>query len=378
MTRTWDYLIVGAGVSGLSIGWQLARRGHQVVVLERNHAGSGASTAAAGMLAPIAELKFAQDNLTQLSLQSLELYPDFISELEHDAQIQVDYRTQGTLLIGIDRDDTEALNHTYQYQRQLGLQIERLSPDAARELEPGLSPNIHSALFCARDHQLDTRLLIKALTSAFLSAGGTLLENTEVSSVLCENNQIRGILTTAGCDIMAQKVVLAAGAWTRAIGGLAAGVLPHIRPVKGQMLAVELGEPPLCTHVLRAPDAYLVPRSNGQLLIGSTMEEKGFDARMTAGAIFELLRGAWETLPGIYDSALLETWTGFRPVSLDGAPILGPSPEIKNLWFALGHGRHGILLAPITAKLMADALETEEISAPMKPFLIERFRRRRT
>ncbi len=376
MAQTWDYLIVGAGVSGLSIGWQLARRGHHVAIVERDTAGAGASTDAAGMLAPIAEIKFAQENLTNLSFQSLELYPDFIKELESDSQISIDYRTHGTLLLGIDRDDAEALDHTYQYQRQLGLQIERLTPEAARELEPGLSPNIHSALFCANDHQIDARLLVKALASAFVRTGGTLIENSEVSEVLCENNQIRGVLTSAGCDISAHQVIIAAGAWTRSIRGLPTGVLPHIRPVKGQMLSIELGEPPLCSHVLRGPDAYLVPRSNGQLLIGSTMEDKGFDARMTAGAVFELLRGAWETLPGIYDSAILETWSGFRPVSLDGAPILGPSPVIKNLWFALGYGRHGILLTPITAKLMTHALETQEIPAQMKPFLIDRFQRR--
>lgn len=373
MAQTWDYLIIGAGVSGLSIGWQLARRGHQVAIVERDSAGAGASTAAAGMLAPIAEIKFAQENLTNLSLQSLELYPDFIAELESDAQMSIDYRTHGTLLIGIDRDDTAALDHTYQYQRQLGLQIERLSPEAARELEPGLSPNIHSALFCPDDHQIDARLLVKALARAFVNAGGTLIENSEISEVLYENSQIRGALTSAGCDISAHKVIIAAGAWARSIRGLPSGILPHIRPVKGQMISLELGEPPLCRHVLRGPDAYLVPRSNGQLLIGSTMEEKGFDARMTAGAVFELLRGAWETLPGVYDSAILETWASFRPVSLDGAPILGPSPTIKNLWFALGHGRHGILLTPSTARLTVQALETREIPAQMKPFLIDRF-----
>lgn len=349
-TLEFDVAIVGAGVVGLGVGWQLAEAGLSVGVFEREHAGAGASSAAAGMLAPTAEVTYEEEALLELGRRSLAMYPDFVAEVEACSGTDVDYRTEGTLVVGVDRDDTEALARLHDYHLELGLDVERLSADAAREREPGLSPGIHSALSIPGDHQVDPRKLTRALESCLASAGGELLEQTPVASVdIDEDDQrVEGVVLADGRSVRCETVLLAAGAWTGDIEGLPSDVVPHVRPVRGQMLALELGDPPICEHVIRAPDAYLVPKSDGRLIIGATSEEMGFDPRLTAGGIFELLRGAWETMPGIYDLHLLDMWTGFRPVALDNEPKLGPT-RIDGLWLGTGHGRNGILLAATTA-----------------------------
>jgi len=370
-------LVIGAGVAGLSTAWRLATAGAHVTCVERDVAGSGASTAAAGMLAPTAEVTFEEEELLALNQASRELYPDFVAELQAAADLDVDYRTDGTLVVGLDRDDTEALDHLLVYQRALGLDAQRLSGAEATEREPALSPSVHSAVWCPSDHQVDPPLLVRALVRAFVSAGGTLLEHTEVVEVLHDDTRVTGARTrrtledgSSGEDeiLTADRVVVSTGAWTRKLGGLERRHKPHIRPVRGQMLSLEMPDASFCTHVIRAPDAYLVPKSDGRMIVGATMEEMGFDARMTAGGVFELLRGAWETMPGVYDMPIIETWTGFRPMTLANLPVLGPSPHLADLWFATGHGRNGILLTPITGMLMSQAILGGRIPKALEPF----------
>ena len=361
-----DIAIIGAGVAGLGVGWKLAKAGREVTILERGGVGAGASTAAAGMLAPTAEVTFEEEALLRLGQQSLAMYPEFVDELEADSGLGVDYRTDGTLMVALDADDARALEHIHGYHTELGLAVERLSAERARQLEPGLAPGLHSALFIGSDHQVDPRRLVEALARAFERAGGRLLEHTEVERVAIEG-RIEAVHTGAGQRVACETLVVAAGAWTRHIEGVPAAQMPRIRPVRGQMLSVALGQPPLCRHVIRAPDAYLVPKSDGRLIVGATSEERGFDERLTAGGVFELLRGAWQALPGIYDQPLLDLWTGFRPVSLDNLPVVGPC-EIDGLWFATGYGRNGILLTPITATLLAEAIETGQVPEALAPF----------
>jgi len=372
MIQSTEFAIIGAGVAGLSIGWRLAKSGIKVAIFERDTAGQGASRAAAGMLAPSSEVAFEEDALLHLGLKSLALYPDFVAELEQDAGMRVDYRDEGTLLIGLDADDAIALDHTHDYRLKCGLSAEKLDAQQARELEPALDPNLQSALYIASDHQVDPLLLTQAMAQAFKRAGGQLIENCAIESVDCEGDKIRAIHTAAGERVVCDNLLVAAGPWTRSINGIPPGVLPRVRPVRGQMLSVALGEPALCRHVIRAPDAYLVPKSDGRLLIGATMEERGFDPSPTAGGVFELLRGAWETMPGIYDHDLLDIWTGFRPVSLDNLPVLGPTP-VDGLWLACGHGRNGILLTPITALGVADAIISGELPEDLRGFTSARF-----
>ncbi|AWV91153.1 glycine oxidase ThiO [Bradymonas sediminis] len=372
MIQSTEFAIIGAGVAGLSIGWRLAKSGIKVTIFERDAAGQGASRAAAGMLAPSSEVAFEEDALLHLGLKSLALYPDFVAELEQDAGISVDYRDEGTLLIGLDADDAIALEHTHDYRVKCGLGAEKLDAQQARELEPGLDPNLQSALYIASDHQVDPLRLTQAMAQAFKRAGGQLIENCAIESVDCQGDKVRALRTAAGDRVVCDNLLIAAGAWTRSIKGIPRGVLPRVRPVRGQMLSVALGEPAICRHVIRAPDAYLVPKSDGRLLIGGTMEERGFNPSPTAGGVFELLRGAWETMPGIYDHDLLDIWTGFRPVSIDNLPVLGPTP-VDGLWLACGHGRNGILLTPITALGVADAILGGAVPEDLRGFTSARF-----
>ncbi len=351
--------IIGAGVAGLGIGWQLAKRDHDVTIFERDTPGYGASTAAAGMLAPTAEVTFEEESLLDLNQRSRAMYPDFVKELEADAGVTVDYRDEGTLVVGLDRDDTEALDRLLEYQRALGLTVERLNGEEARAIAPALSPRVHSAVYCREDHQVDPPKLVDALVRAFKARGGTLRDHTAIEEVVITDGVARGCRDAEGTLHSADHIVVATGAWTRELGGFAKGELPHVRPVRGQMISVlQDVERPLLEHVIRAPDAYLVPKSDGRIIIGATMEEMGFDDRLTAGGVFELLRGAWEAMPGIYDLPIERMWTGFRPITLSNEPVLGPSSTVDGVWFATGHGRNGILLTPITAKQMATTIHT--------------------
>ena len=362
-------VIIGGGVVGLGVGWQLASRGWRVTLCERDVVGAGASTAAAGMLAPTAEVNFEEEALLRLNHASRELYPDFVRELEAEAGVDVDYRTDGTLVVGLDRDDSEALERLLVYQHSLGLHAERLSGEAAREREPGLSPNVHSAVWCPGDHQVDPVLLIKALRVALEQRAGLIREQTEVEEVLLDGGVARGVRLVGGEVIEADRVLVAAGAWVKTLGGLSARQKPRIRPVRGQMLALRMPDgQPTCTHVVRSPDAYIVPKSDGRLIIGATMEERGFDANLTAGGVFELLRGAWEAVPGTYDLDLIGMWTGFRPMTLSNDPVLGPSRSIEQLWFGAGHGRNGILLTPLTARLLARSIDEDRILPELEEF----------
>lgn len=371
---TTDIAIIGAGVAGLGVGWKLAQAGFEVTIFERDRAGAAASYAAAGMLAPTAEVTFEEEDLLRLGQRSLGMYPDFVDELEDASGVDVDYRTDGTLMVALDRDDAEALDRVWAYHNELGLDVDRLDAAQARELEPGLVPNLHSALRIGTDHQVDPRRLTRALATAFERAGGRLVEKCAIVRIAIDDGGVAAVITDAGERVACQQVVVAAGAWVRQLDGLPAGVVPRVRPVRGQMLAVDLGEPALCRHVIRAPDAYLVPKSDGRLIVGATMEEMGFDPELTAGGVFELLRGAWETLPGIYDQHLLDMWTGFRPVSLDNLPVVG-STEVDGLWFSTGHGRNGILLTPVTAVGLYEAISTGKLPDSLQGFTPARFAR---
>ena len=366
MTTPQTIGIIGGGVAGLGPAWQLATRGWNVHLFERDTIGSGASRRAAGMLAPTSEVTFEEKQLLRIGQQSLQMYPDWIDELTAISGVDVDYRREGTLIVAVDRDDAEALEHLYQYHQRLGLDVERLVGDDARQLEPGLSPNIHYALFTPHDHQVDPIRLIDALGKAFVAAGGHLHEDTEVAGVELGDDGVRAIRLDDSTAIDTEAAVVAAGAWSPRLDGID-DVLPHIRPVRGQMLAVELGSPPIIDRVVRAPDAYLVPKSDGRLLIGSTMEERGFDERLTAGGLFDILEGAWEAVPGIYDAPVVDTWTGFRPLTLANQPVIGPT-AIDGLFLSVGHGRNGILLSAATGYGLAEAIDTGHIPDYLRPF----------
>lgn len=366
-------VIIGAGISGLAIGWHVARAGQRVTILERGQAGRAASWAAAGMLAPRIEAEPGEEAALGLMLESRDRWAEYARALEAASGMDIGYRTEGTLAVALDRDDAERLQFNFQFQRQLGLSVEWLSGRQARAREAHLARGITAAIDSPLDHQVDNRRVVEALAIAFRRAGGELIENCEVSAVDIDGGRVRGVHLAVGGERRADQVVVAAGAWSRKIGGIPTP--PPVRPVKGQMAAVQMPhEAALISRVIWGPDAYLVPRSDGRLLIGATVEEMGFDTQLTAGGMFHLLRAAWETLPGIYDLPLCESWAGLRPGSRDDAPILGPT-EIDGLVMATGHHRNGILLAPVTGDALGEYLLTGKIQNAIAPFGPERFER---
>lgn len=362
--------IIGAGVIGLALGWRLAQGGATVTIFERDQPGQGASFAAAGMLAAACEAEPGEAALGALSRASLALWPDFAAELEAASGQSVGLRREGTLLVALNRDDAEKLRHDMAFQQSQGIALEWLTPAETRRREPHLGPNLAGAVASPQDIQVDNRRLTQALAIAFTRAGGVLHAKTPITGIATAQGRATGVIS-AGATHPADLVVLAAGAWSASLD--LPIPRPPIRPVKGQMLAVQMDPAdPLLRHVVWAPRAYLVPRADGRLIIGATVEERGFDDRITAGGLFSLLDGAWRALPGIEDLPILESWVGFRPGSRDDAPLLGPS-ELPGLSLATGHHRNGILLTPITADAMAHTILSGTPDPRIAPFHLARF-----
>jgi len=358
---------------GLSIAWRLAQSGCPVTVYDAAEAGRGASWAAAGMLAAAVEAEPGEEKLLALTLESQRLWPNFARELEAASGISIDYRDEGTMVVALTRDDVEQLRFTYEFQKRLGLELDWLSNAEARCREPHLRPGIPGAVLSLRDHQVENRLLGRALVEAARRAGAVLYERCTVSEVELARERACGVVTDHGYD-RADFVVLAAGAWSREIGGIPGSHLPPVRPIKGQMLALRMDpETPLLHHVMWLPrGGYLVPRRDGRLVVGGTVEERGFDDSVTAGGMLALIEGAWRAVPAIEELPVAETWVGFRPGSRDDAPILGPS-GIDRLVMATGHHRNGILLTPITAQSISTYVLTGRLPESVKPFTPERF-----
>ena len=355
-------LIVGGGLIGLSIGWKLAQQGEPVTLLERGETGREASWAGAGMLAPVGEVHFQEDANLALGRESLRLYPEFVAELEAATGRSVGYRQEGGLKVSLHADDTAELRHLFEYQQKLALPVRWLNGREAQQLEPALSHNVVAAVYSPDDHQVDNRLLVDALKAAFLQAGGTLHEHTPVDEVRLLEDGPPAVLA-AGRQWRHERLVLAAGSWAGTIPGLDGALRPWVRPVKGQILAIR-APADLLRHNVRTPDVYIVPRVDGRLVVGATVEEMGYNRDLTVGGVFELLRGAWRAIPGVYEMPIDEIWCGFRPGSRDNAPILGET-EIPGFWIAAGHYRNGILNTPVTAHYLSQAI----LGAPLPEFL---------
>jgi glycine oxidase len=361
--------IIGGGAIGLAIGWRLASAGLSVTVFDRGLAGGGASWAAAGMLAPVSEAEPEEEALIRLALAGHNMWPAFAEELTAKSGVPIDYWPCGGLHVALNRDEVERLRFLQDFLARLRLEARWLGGAEARSLSPHLSPNVKAALLSPTDHQVDNRKLIAALRAAFVAAGGSLQEHAEVTALDLAAGKVAGVVA-ADRRCAADAVILAAGAWSGAIEALPVAHRPAIRPVKGQMMSARM-EAPLTGLILWREGHYLVPRSDGRLLIGATVEERGFDDRPTAGGLFQLLDQACELLPGIDELPVEEIWSGFRPASRDDAPILGPS-GLPGLIYATGHYRHGILLTPITAAGIAECLLRGTLPPALRPFSVDR------
>lgn len=364
-------LIIGGGVIGLSTGWQLLRKGFDVEILEQGEAGKSAGWASAGMLAPEAELGFEEIELFRLCKKSFDLYPQFVRELEEDSGIHVHIDKSGSLMIGLDRDDNERLRRIYTFREEVNMPVTWLSGSEAREIEPLLSPKCSGAIWIAEDSQVDNREMLKALRAAIINKGGKITEYTKVESVIIENEKVKGVKTDKGI-VNCNRVIVAAGAWSKQIGGIPEELKPPVRPVKGQIISLKMDENYKLTHMLRAPDVYILPKHDGRIILGASSEEMGFDTNPTAGEVYKLLERGWEAMPSIYDLPIVSIDVGLRPGSRDHEPIVGGC-GIEGLFFATGHFRHGILLTPVTAYELSEQIASGNESEAFKGFQLSRF-----
>ncbi len=356
--RSVDLVVVGGGVIGLACAWRAARRGAKVAVVERSEPPAGATRVAAGMLAPVGELAFGEPELLKMTLAAAQLYPDFVAELEEASGISAEYRRDGALHIALDRDEAAELRRVHELQRSLGLGAEWLPPRRCRDLEPGLTPSFNGGVHAPDEASVDPRALAAALLRALETEDGVeLLTGAGVEGALSEAERIVGVRTERGDELRAAAVILATGAWSAQADWLPEPARPPVRPVKGQILELRArdGIAP-CRRIVASERVYLVPRPDGRLIVGATVEEQGFDTAVTAGGVHELLREAYRLLPEVAEMELIEATVGLRPGTPDNLPLIGAS-GVEGLLWATGHYRNGILLAPLTANMLIDQLE---------------------
>jgi len=364
--RSFDLVVVGAGAIGLSCAWRAARGGASVAVIERSRPPAGATRVAAGMLAPIGELTFGEPELLQMTLAAAELYPDFVAELESATGVATGFRQTGALHVALDRDEAAELRRVHDLQRTLGLEAEWLSPRRCRELEPGLTPSFHGGVLAPGEASIDPRALTAALLAALAAEGAELRTGVEVEAAMADDDgRVTGVRSSDGAELAAGSVLLATGAHAGETGWLPEAARPPVRPVKGQILELRTraGDPPPCERILASERVYLVPRGDGRLIIGATVEEQGFDTTVTAGGVHELLREAYRLLPDVAEMELLEATAGLRPGTPDNLPRIGPSP-LEGLLWATGHFRNGILMAPLAAETITGLLAAEVVGSP--------------
>jgi glycine oxidase len=361
-TRAADAVVIGGGVIGLASAWRLAQRGLSVTVIDPAPA-DAATHAAAGMLAPVSEVTYGETALLRLAMESLRRYPDFVKELERVAGDVVGLRREGTLIVATDAGDREMLVELHAFQTGLGLCATMLTSRECRSLEPMLSPEIRCGLLAASDHSVDNRRLAAALL-ATLEASNVTVIRERVASVAVDGDAVTGVVLDSDETLEAGTVILAAGPWSGELAGIPSVARPAVRPVKGQILRLRARSPlRLPDHSIRGlvngHEIYLVPRADGELVVGATVEDVGFDTAVRAGAVRELLRDARTIVPAVDELELVEAIAALRPGSPDNAPIIGTT-TIKGLVVATGHHRNGILLAPITADLVAAMVTSTE------------------
>lgn len=371
LPQSTDVIVVGAGVVGLSIAWRLADAGRSVTVLERSEVGAGASLAATGMLAPAAEHEPGSDPLLPLALDSLARWPAFRDDLEAASGLDIDYRTQGTLVLAIGRDEVERLRFRHDLQTRSGIRARWLSGLEVREREPMLRPAVTAGILCEDDHQVDPRKVMAALIRACRAAGVALVAPCPAQSLDWAGGQVRGVVTAQG-RIAAGTVVLASGAWSGERGLLPPELALPVRPIKGQALAVKTtARTGTLTHMVWTEQVHMAPKGDGDLIVGATVEDCGFRAGLTAGGLYALLEGARRVLPGIEEMEIGAVWSGYRPTSDDDAPIV--DRLAPGLVVATGHHRNGYLLTPATADAVTALVDTGAVPDFARGFGLGRF-----
>jgi glycine oxidase len=374
--RTSDVVVIGGGLIGLAIAWRLAGDGVQVTLCDPAP-GSRTSAVAAGMLAPVTEVEYGEDELLALNLASVAAWPGFAAELEELTGCPAGLHRTGTLSVAYDVDDVAALRRLADYQRRLGLEVEELTGREVRKREPLLAAGVSGGVWVSGDHSVDNRQTVAALLRA-TELTGVRLERQQVARVLTAGTTAVGVELEDGSTISSARIIAATGPWSAQLQGIPEELRPPVRPVKGEILRLRVPEAyrPALHHTIRAItrgfSVYLVPRPGGELVVGATTTELGYDTRVLAGGVFSLLRDARMVLPITDELELVETVAGLRPATPDNAPILGAS-GLEGLLWATGHYRNGVLLTPITAQVMAEAVRTGQIPDLAAPFTVDRF-----
>ena len=365
---TQSVVVVGGGIIGCAIAYELAKVGCAVTLLERGLPGAEASSAAAGLLAPVGESRHPGP-FQELALESWRLYPAVVAELREQTGVDVEHMTAGTLYPILHRTGLDGARErtTWPLAREFGVRVVEAAELAG--LEPALSKEVRWSLFVQGDHWVNNQRLVAAYATAAARRGATLRNGTEASRILVEGGRARGVIAD-GERIAGDWVILAAGAWSGTLAG--PGVRLPVAPVRGQMFAVN-NVPPLLAHAVHAEKVYLVPRPSGELLVGATVEHAGFLRAVTPDGIGGLIAAATELVPELGQRPIVRSWCGFRPWAPDGLPILGPWPDVEGLLVATGHYRNGILLAPVTAAALAECVLTGRAPAMLGPFLPDRF-----
>ena len=376
LTEIADVVVAGGGVIGTAIAWRAAAAGLDVILVDPEQ-GHAASLVAAGMLAPASEALFGEGALLRLNLLAVRRFGSFAAELEEATGHQVGLRREGTLAVAYDPGDYAALIRLTAYRRSAGLDAEELDSRACRKLEPFLTPDVHGGVLFADDWSVDNRRYAAALREAARAAKVRCVRD-RVLEVRVRDGQARGVRLADGGDIDAARVVVAAGSWSGAVAGLPDALRTVVRPVKGQLLRLRhpAGVPPVISHTIRAivrgTDVYLVPRADGELIVGATQEERGPDQTVTAGAVHDLLHDAMSVLPVTSELILAETCAGLRPGTPDNGPVVGRcGPD--GLLLATGHYRNGILMSPVTADAALALLVGQAPAPEWEPFTPQRF-----
>lgn len=370
-------LIVGGGLAGAAVGLELTRRGESVVLVDRETPGSRATGASAGMLSAQYEAGGPGETF-RFAVACRRLQPGFIGRLEELAELDLGYRADGLLLANRTEEEHREASRTVAWQRDAGLEARLLEPGEARELEPDLSGEPRSWAWFPEEAQVDTQRVSRALPAALAAAGVQTVTGVAVERLVTGEGRVEGVGLEDGRSLEAPRVVIAAGAWSGRIEGLPRR-LP-VQPVRGQMLRLPPGSARAGRLLALHDGRYVVPRSDGSLLAGSTMERRaGFEATVTREGEARILEGAALLLPGLEEARPSERWAGLRPVTPDGLPVLGPDPGVEGLFYATGFGRNGILYSAGAGRVLADLLlgpEAERAAEPglaWEPFGVERF-----
>tara|TARA_Y100000310_G_scaffold38326_1_gene35937 strand:- start:10124 stop:11236 length:1113 start_codon:yes stop_codon:yes gene_type:complete len=365
-------IVIGAGIIGLSVSFYLKKHDFDVTVIDKNKAGMEASYAAAGMLAAQSEFDFYEDFM-DFCIQSRDMYAGFCREIENASGIDVEFRKCGMIRPALTEEHEKHLKNNYEWQKKKGFEIEFLSGNELRKLEPSLSENILSGLHTKNDAQVNNRKLMEALIAANKKLNNKIIENCIIKNYIIKNNNVMGIETnneTFNADI----VINTAGAWSSLISQ---NLIPNfeVKPIHGQMVSLQADKKILDKVIFASilgKGGYIVPRKNNEIILGSTMEDIGFEKRITEEGISGILEKAYEIIPQLKNLKIKEKWSGFRPFASDQLPIIGKT-SIENLIIATAHGRNGILLPPITAKAVTELVLNDKIIPEIKDFGVERF-----